>query len=71
VRKSRDIKDEIMQQRMATTYRLENMNLRPPQTWKQKADAYHRFLEMKNQMRGSQEFIHADRQSPRATAPHG
>jgi hypothetical protein len=60
-----------MQQRMATTFRLENMNLRPPYTWKQKADAYHRFLEMKNQMRGSQEFINPDRQSPRATAPHG
>jgi hypothetical protein len=29
-RKSRDIKDEIMQQRMATTFRLENMNLHPP-----------------------------------------
>lgn len=56
VRKSRDIKDEIMQQRMATTFRLENMNLKPPQTWKQKAEAYHRFQEMKNQMRGSQEM---------------
>ncbi len=64
VRKSRDLKDEIMQQRMATTFRLENMNLKPPQTWKQKSEAYMRFKEMQQQMHLSGSAVSGAR-SPR------
>ena len=53
----KSLKDEIMQQRMATTFRLENMNMKPPQTWKHKEEAYKRFQDMKNQMRKSPEIM--------------
>jgi len=33
-RRSKNIRDEIMQQRMATTVRLENMNMKVPEQWR-------------------------------------
>jgi hypothetical protein len=33
-RRSKNVRDEIMQQRMATTVRLENMNMKVPEQWR-------------------------------------
>ena len=45
LRRSRDLRQEIMNQRMAATFRLENMNMKVPVMWKYKEDAFMRFKE--------------------------
>ncbi|TNV72672.1 hypothetical protein FGO68_gene7985 [Halteria grandinella] len=49
-RHSRDMREELINHRIMTQLRLENMNLKVPQTWKNKEEAYHRFKQMKNSM---------------------
>ena len=55
LRRSRDMREEIINQRMITSFRLENANLKAPKMWKQKEDAYFRFREMKKQLHNKDE----------------
>ena len=52
-RRSRDPKEDIIQQRMATTLRLENMNLKVPEQWRMKEAAFFRAKEIRQQVMGS------------------
>ena len=47
VRRSRDPREEIIQQRMVTTVRLENMNLKVPEQWRMKEAAFFRAKEIR------------------------
>ena len=59
-RRSKDPREDIIQQRMATTLRLENMNLKVPEQWRMKEAAFFRAKEIRQQVMGSQ-----TQQSPR------
>lgn len=50
LRRSRDLREELIQQRIATSARMEAMNIRVPQTWKAKEEAFTRFKQMKESM---------------------
>ena len=52
-RRSRDPKEDIIQQRMVTTLRLENMNLKVPEQWRMKEAAFFRAKEIRQQVMGS------------------
>lgn len=48
LRKSRDLKEELLNQRITTSQMLENMNIKVPGVWRQKEEAFLRFKEMKS-----------------------
>lgn len=52
-RRSKDPHEDIIQQRMATTLRLENMNLKVPEQWRMKEAAFFRAKEIRQQLMGS------------------
>lgn len=48
MRRSKDLREELLNQRILTSLKLEAVNIKAPQLWRQKEEAYQRQRDIKN-----------------------
>jgi hypothetical protein len=48
MRRSKDLREELLNHRILTSLKLEAVNIKAPQLWRQKEEAYKRQKDIKN-----------------------